>query len=175
MEIETTLNFQVAEERLAKLKAMSDAEILQLTPREAVPFWYAVAYMNPGMHTDDAGTWGEFRTIAQRIIELSGDFVITDDQLYPYEATKAGVLLETKVITDEVCDHCQEYYLITGEGTQAFDAEGKQICICEDCKQGDFAECWNPRCGVVHVAGLTACPVCQEPKVTRKYSERNGE
>lgn len=87
------VNAAEAGQVVGRLKMMD----LEALPREAfLTLWYAVAYLNPGLHPDgydaeDSGWQEELRPVAGEAWRRAALGELADDDLYPADAAWAGV------------------------------------------------------------------------------------
>lgn len=88
----TVLNTMTASKLLDELKQFSAAEFAGKKANELMLYWYAVCYSTRGLHPDSEESCGEFAPLVDRMFELYSEGAFGDDQLYPVEVSKAGVL-----------------------------------------------------------------------------------
>lgn len=70
------------------------AEIKELSKRDFMKAYCSLAYRYPGFHPDDMEDWDgppEILPIAQEAWRRAEAGKLTDSELYPYQATKAGL------------------------------------------------------------------------------------
>lgn len=72
--------------------------LAELSTSEFCAGYQAIFFLAPGLHPDEAdhheGGWPVgWRSIAEEAFRRAGEGNLTDEQLYPYEASQAGIKL----------------------------------------------------------------------------------
>ena len=169
MEMKTKLNPELAAQLVGEMKSKTEEQLYSLSGKTILPMWYAVCYQVPSLTVVDENTWGEFFDFVQLVIGCTNDGLIPEECLSRDEIGAAGQEGKDIEISDVLCDHCHEELFDDFESKEAYDSERKTITICPKCAEEDFERCVEPRCGVLHEAGMSSCPSCGCSRIGRKH------
>lgn len=132
-EIVTVIYPAKAEKLVEELKSFTKEDLAKRGAREVLPYWYAIYYLAPGLHSDDESGWGEYKLLLYRVWELRDEGAFLDKQFYPLDVQKAGLQEEKIVCLDLLCEHCRACFIDNATSTTVHNGNGDVIQICETC------------------------------------------
>lgn len=122
-----------AEKLVEELKSFTKEDLAKKGAREILPYWYAIYYLAPGLHSDDESGWGEYKLLLYRVWELRDEGAFLDKLFYPLDVQKAGLQEEKIVCLDLLCEHCRACFIDDATSTMVHSGNGDVIQICKTC------------------------------------------